>query len=233
MGDSLSIYQEVDLSLTENLIPVIVPVKQFDNRARRVRCHLYRNSVEYPVPEGVVMSCFGTRPDGKLFQYASDSTPELVFADSGTVILTLTGFMTEVHGRFPVDVSLLTDEGDVLGTFQLILKVERAAIGNGKVASLTYARCLETTIDNITSCFITEDGYFGIVSDNGLGIKSGSVSGTVDKVQQTLENTLLNSTITDDGYGQYASADNIGLDISVDEEGRLVVLFGADATNQP
>lgn len=31
-----SIYQEVELSLTENLIPVTVPVKQYDNRARKV-----------------------------------------------------------------------------------------------------------------------------------------------------------------------------------------------------
>ena len=27
------IYQEVELSLTENLIPVTVPVKQYDNKA--------------------------------------------------------------------------------------------------------------------------------------------------------------------------------------------------------
>ena len=41
-----SIYQEVELSLTENLIPVTVPVKQYDNRARKVRCVLYNNSVQ-------------------------------------------------------------------------------------------------------------------------------------------------------------------------------------------
>ena len=45
-----SIYQEVELSLTENLIPVTVPVKQYDNRARKVRCVLYNNSVQYSVP---------------------------------------------------------------------------------------------------------------------------------------------------------------------------------------
>lgn len=37
------IYQEVELSLTENLIPVTVPVKQYDNKARKVRCVLYNN----------------------------------------------------------------------------------------------------------------------------------------------------------------------------------------------
>lgn len=30
-----SIYQKVELSLTENLIPVTVPVKQYDNKARK------------------------------------------------------------------------------------------------------------------------------------------------------------------------------------------------------
>lgn len=34
---ALSIFQEVDLSFTENLIPVHVPVKQYDNQARKVR----------------------------------------------------------------------------------------------------------------------------------------------------------------------------------------------------
>ena len=46
------IYQEVELSLTENLIPVTVPVKQYDNKARKVRCVLYNNSVEYTLASG-------------------------------------------------------------------------------------------------------------------------------------------------------------------------------------
>ena len=32
------IYQEVELSLTENLIPVTVPVKQYDNKAKSSLC---------------------------------------------------------------------------------------------------------------------------------------------------------------------------------------------------
>ena len=47
-------YQEVELSLTENLIPVTVPVKQYDNKARKVRCVLYNNSVEYTVPQNCI-----------------------------------------------------------------------------------------------------------------------------------------------------------------------------------
>ena len=59
-----SIYQEVELSLTENLIPVTVPVKQYDNKARKVRCVLYNNSVQYSVPQDCIVACSGTRPDG-------------------------------------------------------------------------------------------------------------------------------------------------------------------------
>lgn len=44
-----SIYQEVELSLTENLIPVTVPVKQYDNRARKVRCVLYQQGRSTPL----------------------------------------------------------------------------------------------------------------------------------------------------------------------------------------
>ena len=52
-----SIYQEVELSLTENLIPVTVPVKQYDNKARKVRCVLYNNSVQYSVPQDCIVAC--------------------------------------------------------------------------------------------------------------------------------------------------------------------------------
>ena len=70
------IYQEVELSLTENLIPVTVPVKQYDNKARKVRCVLYNNSVEYTVPQNCIVACSGTRPDGTIFHYTSETAPE-------------------------------------------------------------------------------------------------------------------------------------------------------------
>lgn len=227
-GQTLTVYQEVELSLTENLVPAIVHVKQFDHRARKIRCRLYRSNVEYPIPADVILTCFGTRPDGKVFQYGSDSTPDLIFVDNGSAIITLTDFMTAVHGRFPVDISLISGEGDVLSSFRLVLRVERSAVKNGKLISLTYEKCLEATIDNISSCFITEDGYFGVCSDNGLDLKEGSFSGTVDKVAEVIEDWLIESSITDEGIGAYESADMLGLEISVDGDGNLVVLFGED-----
>ena len=52
----MKIYQEVELSLTENLVPTVVHVKQFDHKARKIRCRLYSSFVEYAIPEGAIVS---------------------------------------------------------------------------------------------------------------------------------------------------------------------------------
>lgn len=106
-----SIYQEVELSLTENLIPVTVPVKQYDNRARKVRCVLYNNSVQYSVPQDCIVACSGTRPDGTIFHYTSETASDLVFVENGAVVFTITTFMTAQAGRFPLDVVMLSTAG--------------------------------------------------------------------------------------------------------------------------
>lgn len=217
----MKIYQDVDLSLTESLIPTVVPVKQFDHMARKVRCVLYKDSVEYTIPEGIIVNCAGTRPDGHLFQYSSEIVPELISVVDNAVIFTITDFMTEVFGRFPVDVILLESDGSVLGSFCLTLRVERAATGNGKIAVITYAKTVEAVEAGIYECFITEDGYFGFKSNDGLGYMPGSVSSTIDKLHET----ILNTTITDNGYLAFATDDGLGLAFGTDAEGRLVVKF--------
>ena len=70
----MKIYQEVELPLTENLVPTVVHVKQFDHKARKIRCRLYSSSVEYVIPEGAIASCAGTRPDGHGRMAISSST---------------------------------------------------------------------------------------------------------------------------------------------------------------
>ena len=200
------IFQEIELSFTENLIPVQIPVKQFDNQARKVRCRLYQNSVEYVVQEGIIVSYSGTRPDGAVFQYSSESRPELVFVDSGTIILTVTSFMTEVYGRFPIDIYLLSDDGDVLGMFNLTLNVARAAITNRKIATLTYKQCVDATVAGI----------------------QGSYSSTMEKVAADVYDKMVNSSIDGNGYLNFQSWDDLGLVFSLDEESQLVVQYGEE-----
>ena len=137
------------------------------------------------------------------------------------VVFTITDFMTEVFGRFPVDVILLESDGSVLGSFSLTLRVERAATGNGKIAVITYAKAVEAVEAGIYECFITEDGYFGFKSNDGLGYMPGSVSSTIDKLHET----ILNTTITDNGYLAFDTDEGLGLVFGTDAEGRLVVKF--------
>ena len=205
------VYQEIDLSFTENLIPVNVPVKQFDNNARRVRCRLFQDAVAYQIPDGTIVSYSGTRPDGALFQYSNETRPELVAVVDGAIILTITSFMTEVYGRYPIDVFLLTDEGDVLGSFNLILRVEKAAVKNRKIATLTYKQCLDATINGFQGFSITEDGYLALVADDELGLIQGSYS------------------ITEEGYLQYETWDVLGLVFFVDDGLNMEIAYGIDA----
>ena len=216
-----SIYQEVELSLTENLIPVTVPVKQYDNKARKVRCVLYNNSVQYSVPQDCIVACSGTRPDGTIFHYTSETASDLVFVENGAVVFTITTFMTAQAGRFPLDVVMLSTAGDVLGSFSLTLKVERAAINNGKIATYTYAGVVEAIRKGLLEVYITDDGYFAVVSDDGLGFSDKSESSTIQKF---IEN-ILNCTVTDDGYLAFTTEDGLKLIFSMDGDGRLIVEF--------
>lgn len=219
-----SIYQEVELSLTENLIPVTVPVKQYDNKARKVRCVLYSNSVQYTVPEGCIVACSGTRPDGTLFHYTSETAQDLVFIEKGAVVFTITTFMTAQAGRFPLDVVMLSADGDVLGSFSLTLKVERAAINNGKIATYTFAAFLKAVRDGIRELFIDKQGRFGFESDDGLGLSDKSESSSAERLCKE----IVVASITEDGNLAFEEKNDLGMVFTTDEEGRLAVEYGEE-----
>ena len=101
-----------------------------------------------------------------------------MFVENGAVVFTITTFMTAQAGRFPLDVVMLSTAGDVLGSFSLTLKVERAAINNGKIATYTNASVVEAIRQGLLEVYITDAGYFAVVSEDGLGFsdKSDAVS---------------------------------------------------------
>ena len=51
----MTIYQDVELSMTGHLVPPVVHVKQYDHKARKVRCQLYTNSLEYTPPSNIIL----------------------------------------------------------------------------------------------------------------------------------------------------------------------------------
>jgi len=217
---AVSIYQDIELSLTEHLVPPVVHVKQFDHKARKVRCTLYANAVEYTIPTNIILAYSGTRPDGRLFQYSTEAlTNDKVDLVDNKLIITVTDFMTEVAGRYPVDLVLLDADGDILGSFSFTLYVERAAAKNRKILTATYAFVAEAVRNGVFECFTTEDGYFGINSDDDLGLGAGSYSDVVDRINAELVETSIN----DDGYLVFETDERLGLVFGMDDEGNLIV----------
>ena len=217
---AVSIYQDIELSLTEHLVPPVVHVKQFDHKARQVRCTLYANAVEYTIPTNIILAYSGTRPDGRLFQYSTEAlTNDKVDLIGNKLVITVTDFMTEVAGRYPVDLVLLDADGDILGSFSFTLYVERAAAKNRKILTATYASVAEAVRNGVFECFTTEEGYFGINSDDGLGLGAGSYSDVVDRINAELVETSIN----DDGYLVFETDERLGLVFGMDDEGNLIV----------
>ena len=96
----------------------------------------------------------------------------------------------------PSNVVMLSTEGDVLGSFSLTLKVERAAINNGKIATYTFVAFLKAVRDGIRNLFIDKAGCFGFESDDGLGLSDRSESSSVEKLCRE----IVEGSITEDGY---------------------------------
>lgn len=219
----VSIYQDIEISLTEHLVPSVVHVKQFDSRARKVRCTLFVNNVEYTIPTDVILVYSGTRPDGKLFQYSTEAIiNDKVALIENRLVITVTDFMTAVSGRYPVDIVILDNDEDILGSFSFTLQVERAAVKNRKILTATFASVAETIWQGIFECFTTEDGYFGINSDDGLNLGEGSYSDTVARVEEE----ILETSINDGGYLVFETDERFGLVFSMDDEGHFVVEYG-------
>ena len=205
---AVSIYQDIELSLTEHLVPPVVHVKQFDHMARKVRCALYNNAVEYTIPANVILAYSGTRPDGRLFQYSTESLHnDKVDVVGNRIIVTISDFMTEVSGRYPVDLVMIDADGDILGSFSFTLYVEKAANKNRKILTATYTAVAEAVRQGVFECFITDDGYFGINSDDGLGLGTGSYSATVERVHEV----LVDCSIDDGGYMNFETDERLGL----------------------
>ena len=216
----VSIYQDIELSLTEHLVPPVVHVKQFDHKSRKVRCTLYANAVEYTIPVNIILAYSGTRPDGRIFQYSTEAlTNDKVDLIDNRLVITITDFMTEVSGRYPVDLVLLDADGDILGSFSFTLYVERAANKNRKILTATNASVAEAVRNGVFECFTTEDGYFGINTDDGLNLGDGSYSDVVDRINVELVETSIN----DDGYLVFETDERLGLVFGMDDEGNLVV----------
>lgn len=170
MAELILIRQEIDLSLTDSLTPTVIHAKQYDHMTRRICCALYVEAALYEVPQEVILSCTGTRPDGNVFQYGSETDPAVIRSENGLVLLTITEMMTADRGRVPIDIRLLDGAGAVLGSFSLMLYVERASLENKGLSTASYAGTVANIRNGMTTCYINDDGYLVMETVDGLGL---------------------------------------------------------------
>ena len=221
MGNILLAVHDIKLNLTESKVPPIVHVKQYDRLARHIRCTLFEGCQEYTIPFGASLLCSGARPDGGLFFYHSNEGDEITRANN-RVIITVTGFMAESAGQYPVDVVLADSQGSVLRTFSFLVDVEPCAVPNGRVLKRTQSAALDEVSETIIEVFITDDGYLAIRCNDGSFLPPGSVSDIVSIIHEE----LVTASIRDDGKIAYSTEDKYGLSFSVDSEGKITVNYG-------
>lgn len=214
---AVEIFQEIELSLTESLVPVVLHVKQFDHNSRKIRCIVYQDGTEYSIPDGVIISCTGTRPDGLLFQYSSEASPDYVYIQDDRIIFTITDFMTEKFGRYPIDLLILSGAGDVIGMFTLVLRVERASVRNRRMAVATYANVADALGDGMVDVDIDEQGRLVFTTDD-MDLTAGSVSATLEMVKANL---MEDSTLVDEERLKLVYEDRLDLEFSQDDAGVL------------
>lgn len=162
------ITQEIDLSLTDNLIPTVVHAKQYDHMGRCIKCSIYQDGELFSLEDGLVINVTGTRPDGNVFQYNSETDSDIVFVEDNTVCIQITDFMSADFGAVPVDVTLINESEETVGAFSFILRFEKAALQNAKLTRASFSGTLSSIIAGIVSCYITEDGYLCIESDDSI-----------------------------------------------------------------
>ena len=221
MADLIFAVHDIKLNLTESKVPPTVHVKQYDQKARLIRCTLFEGRREYTIPNGTSLICSGARPDGGLFRYYS-TQGNIISQINNRVIIAVSGFMTENAGRYPVDVVLADLQGSILRTFSFILHVEPCAVKNGKVLKRSQSSALSEISETILEVFITDDGYLAIRCNDGSFIPQGSVSDIVEMIHSE----LVTATIGSEGKMEYATEPRYGLSFAMDREGKIQVNYG-------
>lgn len=220
MADLIFAVHDIKLNLMESKVPPIVHVKQYDQKARLIRCTLFEGHREYTIPNGTSLICSGARPDGGLFCYRS-TDGNMISQINNRVIIAVSGFMTENAGRYPVDVVLADSQGSILRTFSFILHVEPCAVKNGKVLKRSQSVALAEISETILEVFITDEGYLAIRCNDGSFIPQGSVS----DIMEIVRDGLVSASIGSEGKMEYATEPRYGLSFAMDGEGKIQVNY--------
>lgn len=178
------ITQSTKLNLIPGDVPKRITASQYDAGSRTLSFTLYNGAVAFTTA-GVTAQIRGTKPDQKGFEYTATY-------NAGVVTCDVTEQMTACAGEVVCELQLSKD-GEVLGTANFILDVERAALGEDTDISETElpdiidgartqaANAAESAEDAAESAAIAEQAASGVY----LGINMGKVVTVTSGVADT------------------------------------------------
>ena len=134
------IYQSYNLNLVPDKVPLSVWCSQFDADSRTFLFTIYDGSTLYEIPSGSTVTCRGTKPDNTGFEYAC------TFADS-VVSVILKDQMSVINGKVPCEIRI-TNSGEIVGTANFNLMVEKTPLDPEVTISDTYLPLLEDAEQN-------------------------------------------------------------------------------------
>ena len=123
------ITQTINLNLIPGSLLPRINVSQYDNGSRTLQFNLYNGFSPYEIPSGASVSIVGTKADNTGFEYACTFDGSLV---SVNITDQMTAFAGEVQSELRIRQS-----GEILGTANFIINVERAALSDDTQISET------------------------------------------------------------------------------------------------
>lgn len=123
------ITQTYNLDLVPNGPDVVVKCSQYDKGSRTITFNMYNNSELYTVPSGATVTVRGTKADNTGFEYPCT-------VDGTTISFDVAEQMTVFNGKVLCEIRI-TLGGEILGTANFILFVERGALSDDTVISET------------------------------------------------------------------------------------------------
>lgn len=123
------ITQTINLNLIPGSPLPRINVSQYDNGSRTLQFNLYNGVSPYEIPSGASVSIVGTKADNTGFEYACAF-------DGSLVSVNITDQMTVFAGEVQSELQI-RQSGEVLGTANFIINVERAALSDDTQISET------------------------------------------------------------------------------------------------
>lgn len=125
----MAITQTYNLDLVPNGPDAVVKCSQYDKGSRTITFNMFKESQPYTVPSGASVTVRGTKKDNTGFEYPCTSS-------GTTVSFDIQEQMTIFNGKVLCEIRI-TNGGEILGTANFVLFVERTTLEDGIVISET------------------------------------------------------------------------------------------------